>query len=152
MKRGKKIALVFLLVVIALVGTIGGVAMAQSGDEEPTTIPETERNAYMERVAEIYQEKTGVPLDVDALKDSYCQAGEEKMEQARAQFRQHLIDEGIFTEDELTALEDWWAAKPDVSPEFPQLKNRFQYRFNRGFGGGFSWGFGGWCQNGNSGE
>jgi hypothetical protein len=152
MKRGKKIALVVLLVVIALVGTIGGVVMAQSEDDESTTTPETERYAYLERVAEIYQEKTGVPLDIDALKDSFCQAGKEKVEQARAQFRQHLIDEGIFTEEELTALEDWWAAKPDVTPEFPQLKNRLNQRFSRGFGGGFGWGFGGWCQNGNSEE
>jgi hypothetical protein len=156
MKRGKKFALVVLLVVIALVGTIGGVAMAQSGEEEPTTTPETERDAYMERVAEIYQEKTGVPLDVDALKDSYCQAGEEKMEQVRNQFRQRLIDEGIYTEEELTEMENWWAAKPDITPEFPLLKNRFNQRFTRGFGGGFgggfAWGFGGWCQNGDSAE
>jgi hypothetical protein len=157
MKRGKKMALVVLLVVIALVGTIGGVVMAQSGDDEPTTTPETERNAYLDRVAEIYQEKTGVALDVDALKDSFCQAGQEKMEQAREQFRQRLIDEGVFTEEELTDLEDWWAARPDVTPQHPQTQNGMFNRFaNNGFGGrlggGFGWGFGGWCQNDNSGE
>ena len=144
MKRGRKIALIVLLAVVALVGTIGGVAMAQSGDEEVTTTAETERFAYLERVAEIYQKKTGVALDVDALKESMCQAGDEQREQMREQFRQRLIDEGIFTEEELAEMEDWWEAKPDIADQFNRMKNRFGHRVKAGIHG--------WCQNGNSGE
>ena len=73
-----------------------------------------------------------------------CQAGEEKHEQIREQFRQHLIDEGIFTEEELAELEDWWEAKPDTADRFNGIKNRFANRIKAGIHG--------WCQNGNSGE
>ena len=144
MKRGKKIALIALMVVVALAGTIGGVAMAQSDEEEATTTSETARFAYLERVSEIYQEKTGVALDVDALQDSLCQAGGEKKEQIRNQFRQRLINEGVFTEEELSEMEDWWEAKPDNADKFNGIKNRFSHRLAAGIHG--------WCQNGNSGE
>jgi len=144
MKKSKKITLIVLLAVVALMGTIGGVAMAQSGDEDVTATAETERFAYLERVAEIYQEKTGVALDVDALQDSLCQAGGEKKEQIRNQFRQRLINEGVFTEEELSEMEDWWEAKPDNADKFNGIKNRFSHRLAAGIHG--------WCQNGNSGE
>jgi len=149
MKRGKKILIIGLLVIIALLGTIGGVAMAQSGDDDTTTTADTARFAYLERVAAIYQEKTGVALDVDKLKDSVCQAGEEKREQVRNQFRQRLIDEGVFTEEELTELEDWWAAKPDITTEFPRMQNRITHRIANRIHADFGGGFGGWCINGN---
>ncbi|MGD9143800.1 MAG: hypothetical protein PVG61_08135 [Dehalococcoidia bacterium] len=151
MKRGRKITLIVLLAVVAVIGTIGGVTLAQSDDEGTTTTAETERFAYLERMAEIYQEKTGVALDVDALKESFCQAGEEMREQIRNQFRQRLIDEGVFTEEELTELEDWWAARPDVTSEFPRFQQRPFQRLPR-FGGGFGEGFGGWCFGDDSGE
>jgi len=114
MKRGKKIALIALMAVVALAGTIGGVAMAQSGDDETTTTSENNRFAYLERVCEIYQEKTGVALDVDTLKEACTQAGEERREQVCNQFRQHLIDEGILTEEQLAELEAWLQSKPDL--------------------------------------
>ena len=144
MKRGKKITIILLLVVVAVLGTVGGVALAQSDDEEVNTTAETERFAYLERVAEIYQEKTGVALDVDALKDSMCQAGDEQREQMRERFRQRLIDEGIFTEEELTELEDWWGAKPDFADKFNRIQKRFSHRIRIDIHG--------WCQNDNSGE
>ncbi len=171
MKRGKKIALIALMAVVALAGTIGGVAVAQSGDEETTTTSETARFAYLERVCEIYQEKTGVSIDADTLKDALCQAGDEQREQVRNQFRQRLIDEGILTEEQLTELEAWFQAKPDVlTEEFKgwvqsrpdDLPKRFGFgiqqgeRFAFGFGfhlsKGFGQGIGGRCQQGNGAE
>ena len=171
MKRGKKIVLVALMVVVALAGTIGGVAMAQSGDEEATTTPETERFAYLERVCEIYQEQTGVAIDADILKDAMRQAGEEKKEQMCNRIRQHLIDEGILTEEQLAELEEWLQAKPDVlTEEFKewvqsrpddipkhfgagiQQGKRFAYGFGYHFGKGFGQGMDGWCQQGNGAE
>jgi len=163
MKRGKKIALIALMVVVALAGTIGGVAMAQSDEEEATTTSETARFAYLERVSEIYQEKTGVAIDADALKDALSQAGDEQREQVRNQFRQHLIDEGIFTEEQLAELEEWLQAKPDVlTEEFKEwvqsrpddLPKRFGDGIRQGkrFAHGFGQGMGGWCPQGNGAE
>jgi len=171
MKRGKKIALIALMAVVALAGTIGGVAMAQSGDDETTTTPENNRFAYLERVCEIYQAKTGVAIDVDTLKEACVQAGEERMEQAREQFRQHLIDEGILTEEQLAELEAWLQSKPDLPidelKEWAQsrpddLPKRFGFgiqqgkrnviAFSYGFGKGIGEGFSGWCLQGNGSE
>lgn len=171
MKRGKKIALIALMVIVALAGTIGGVAIAQSEDEETTTTSEPARFAYLERVCEIYQEKTGVTIDGDTLKDAFCQAGDEQREQVRNQFRQRLIDEGILTEEQFAEMEEWLQAKPDVlTEEFKewvqsrpddipkhfgagiQQGKRFAYGFGYHFGKGFGQGMDGWCQQGNGAE
>ena len=133
-----------LMVIVALAGTIGGVALAQSEDEEVANTSETARFAYLERVCEIYQEKTGVAIDADTLKDALCQAGDEKREQIRNQFRQRLIDEGVLTEEQLAELEEWWEDKPDVAPELSRLQKRIGHRLSHGLGG--------WCQQGNSGN
>jgi hypothetical protein len=166
MKKGKKILIIALMAVVAIAGTIGGVALAQD-EEEATTTPETERLAFLERVCEIYYDKTGVTIDADTLKDAFCQAGEEKMEQARNQFRQRLIDEGIFTEEQLTEWEEWLEARPDFpteqfknwlesrpddSPRSFGFRNYQGKRFAFGFGYHLGQGFGGWCQPGNGAE
>ena len=115
MKKCKRLLIISLMAIVALACTIGGVALAQ--DEEETTTPETAGVAFLERVCEIYQEKTGVAIDAAILKDAFCQAGDEQREQARNQWRQRLIDEGIFTEEQLNAMEEWLEAKPDFPTE-----------------------------------
>ena len=171
MKRGKKLTLIALMVVVALAGTIGGVAMAQSGDEETSTTSEDARFAYLVRVCEIYQEKTGVAIDVDILRDALKQAGEEQLEHMQNQVEQHLIDAGVLTEEQLTELEEWLQSKPDLPLEelkewaqsrpndIPkrfgignQQGKRFAFGFGYAFGKGFGEGFGGWCQQGNGAE
>lgn len=146
MKRGKKIALIALLAVVAIAGTIGGVALANDGDEETAPATETPHFAMLERVCEIYQEKTGVAIDPDILQESLCQAAEERREQAREQFRQHLIDEGILTEEELAEWDAWLADIPDM-PEGLGL-GLGQGRAHR-FMQGLANGLGGWCNQGN---
>ena len=171
MKRGRKIALITLMVVVALAGTIGGVAMAQSGDEETTTTSENARFAYLERVCEIYEEKTGVAIDVDTLKEAFIQAGEEGREHICNQIQQHLIDAEILTEEQLAELEEWLQSKPDLPiedlKEWAQsrpddLPKRFGFGiekgkrnvfgFTYGFGKGIGQGFGGWCLEDNGAE
>ena len=171
MKRGKKIALMALIALVALAGTIGGVAMAQSGDEDTTTTSENARFAYLVRVCEIYEEETGVAIDVDTLKDALIQAGEEHAEHICNQFQQHLIDKGILTEEQLAELEEWLQSKPDVlTEEFKEwidsrpddLPKRFGFgieqgkrhvfRFGYAFGKGFVYGFSGCFQIGNGSE
>jgi len=92
----------------------------------------------------------------------------EQREQVRNQFRQRLIDEGIFTKEQLTAMEEWLQAKPDVlTEEFTewmqsrpddipkhfgagiQPGKRFAFGFGYHLGKGFGQGIGGWCQQGN---
>ena len=168
MKKGKKITIIALMAIVALAGTLGGVALAQDEEEATTTTPETARFAILERACEIYQEKTGVAIDADTLKDALCQAGDEHKEQARNQWRQRLIDEGILTEEQLTAWEEWLESRPAFPTEefkswmeskpddLPQAfgfgkhdGKRFAFGFGYHLGKDSGQGFGGWCQPGN---
>lgn len=171
MKKGRKIALIALIAVVALAGTIGGVALAQDEEEATSTTPETARFAYLERVCEIYYEETGVTIDVDILKDALCQAGQEKHEQVRNQFRQRLIDEDILTEEQLAEWEEWLQSRPDFPAEefrnwmesrpddLPRCFNfenqegkRFAFGLGYHLGKGSCQGLGGWCQPGSGTE
>ena len=165
MKKGRKIVIIALMAIVALAGTLGGVALAQDEEEATTTAPETARFAFLERVCEIYQEKTGLAIDADTLKDAFCQAGDEQREHARNQWRQHLIDEEILTEDQLTAWEEWLESRPEFPTEefkswmeaqpddlpralgfIKQDGKRFAFGFGYHLGKGSGQGFGGWCQ------
>ena len=126
MKKRNKIIIIALMAIVALAGTIGGVALAEDEEESTTTTPETARFAFLERVCEIYQEKTGVAIDAATLKDALCQAGEEGKEQAHNEWRQRLIDEGILTEEQLNAWEEWLEARPDFPTE--DFKNWMESR------------------------
>jgi hypothetical protein len=142
MKRSRKIILIALLTLVVIGGSIGGVALAQTdnGDDSP---PKARYGALLERACEIYQEETGVTIDADKLTDALTQAGEEKMVEARNQFRQRLIDEGKITQEQLDELDKWLESKPDV-PIIPGLGGDFGPHGFRMHGGGFHR-FGGPC-------
>ena len=75
MKRKKKLFLIGLIVVAVVLGTFGGVALAQTGDENTTQAQVESRNqALLDKIATIYQEKTGDTLDTEALKEAFAQA------------------------------------------------------------------------------
>ena len=157
MKKGKKIALIALMVVIAIAGTIGGVVMAQSDDEDTTTTQETARLAYLERVCEIYYENTGVTIEASELQEALCQTVEEYREQARNQYLQRLVDEGIITEEQLNEWQEWLADMPDMPDNLTgkigmgiEHGKRFALGFGYAFGKGFGEGLSDWCQDNNS--
>lgn len=115
MKRSKKIILIAVMAVVVLAGTIGGVALAQTEDEENSQ-PEAKGGAFLDRVCEIYNsENPEAPINCEALKDAFIQAGDEIKTEARDRIRQRLMDEGIMTEEQLDELEVWLKSRP----EFP---------------------------------
>ena len=143
MFRSKKFIIVTVLVAVAVAGSIGGIALAQTengDDSQPKTL--------LARVAE----KLGI--DQQELKDAFAEAQSEMRDEALDGYLQKLVDEGKITEAEAAQYKVWWQARPDMEPFQQQLKEWQQARpdtplpkpFGRsdshGFRGGMMWGGG----------
>ena len=126
MWRSKKFIAIVLLASVLVVGSIGGVALAQ--ENEGASQP----GALWDRVAEVYHQKTGVTLDQETLRDSFAEVQGEMREAARQNRIQKLKDEGKITQEQIDTLEEWWGERPEDVPM------RFGGRMHgciRGFGG-----------------
>jgi len=145
MRRSRKIILIALLALVVVGGSIGGVAMANTGDEDSSQ-PQPRYGATLDRACEIYEENTGVAINADDLANALTQAGKERMSEARNQFRQRLIDEGKVTQEQLDAHDAWLEAEPDMPSLFGNREHGGLKPFG-GFGGrgGFR-GFGSPCE------
>ena len=125
MWRNKKTVLMALLATVLLVGTIGGVAVAQAnngGDSQALD----QRGALLDRVCEIYEQNTGTAIDQEALEDAFAQARSEMQAEAMQNRLQNLVDQGTITQEEADQYTEWWESRPDV--ELPRP-------FGPGFGG-----------------
>ena len=111
MWRSKKLAIVAALALVVLAGSIGGAVVAQNRDDSQ---PEAQHEALLARVCEIYQEKSGVAIDQELLKDSFAEAQAEMRTEALQNRLESLVDEGKISEDEAGQYFDWWQSRPDV--------------------------------------
>ncbi len=113
MWRSKKFILIAaLLATVVLAGSIGGIALAQTGtgdDSQPKTI--------LDRVAEILVGK-GVNVTSEQLKDAFIQAQSDMRTEALKNRLQSLVDEDKITQSEADQYLEWWQAKPDVALKF----------------------------------
>jgi hypothetical protein len=113
MKRSKKLIIIAVTVAAVLAGTLNGVVFAQTENGDDSQ-PETKWEVLLDRVLEIYEEKTGVAIDQEALKDSFIQALSEMRTEALQNRLQNLVDEGRITQGEADEYLEWWQAKPDT--------------------------------------
>ncbi len=138
MWRSKKFIIVALLAAVVLVGSVGGVALANT-ESGVDSQPKAQRGAQLDRVCEIYEANTGVAIDCEALKAAFADAQSEMREAALDSYLQKLVDEDKITSDQATAYKEWQQARPDVPIRFGfQGHGKF-----RGMGG--MPGFGGPC-------
>lgn len=117
MWKSKKVILVTLLVVGILAGTIAGVALAQTGNTSTTDQSQTKESrdaALLDKVVKIYQEKTGVAIDSQALKDAFAQAQKETLDEALQSRLQNLVEKGKITQEQADQYKQWWQARPDT--------------------------------------
>jgi len=121
MWRSKKFIIVTVLVAVLLVGGIGGIAFAQT-DNGVNNQSKAPVEDILGKVCAIYQQKTGVTIDQEALKAAFAQAQSE-MQKEREQARlKDLVTQGKITQEQADAFQKWWDAKPDVSFGFgPEL-------------------------------
>jgi len=109
MWRNKKIIAITLLTVLIVATSLGGVALAQTGDDEAGQ-PDT----LMERVAAILVED-GVNITVEQLEDAFAQAKDDLCSEVMDKRLQTMVDAGKITQEEADQLKEWLELKPDVS-------------------------------------
>ena len=139
MWKNKKVILLAALATALLIGSIAGVTLAQTGSGDESQ-PDTQYEAFLEKVSEIYQQNTGVAIDVQQLKDAFAQAQTEMQDEALQSWLQNLVSEGKITQEQADEYLQWWQSRPDTPlPNTPLLGPR---------GGGMMWGRGHDCWGG----
>ncbi len=138
MKWSKKLVLVVALGAVVLLGSIGGIALAQTGSDDGSQ-SSTDAQSLLEKVCQIYQDKTGVAIDQAALQDSFAQARQEMRSEALDNYLNGLVADGKITQEQAEQYKDWQQARPDM----PLLGRFGGHGFFRGMGG--MRGFGGPC-------
>ena len=120
-------------------GVIAGEVVAAEDDSSSNTEdqsqPADRREALLDRACAIYEEKTGVAIDSEQLKDALDQAKTEMQDEALESRLQDLVDEGKITQEEADQYLEWWQSRPDLELPLPGLGGR-------GHGGGMMWGGG----------
>jgi hypothetical protein len=115
MKRNKKVILLAALATALLIGSIAGVTFAQTGSSDESQAG-TQYGAFLEKVGEIYQENTGVAIDVQQLKDAFAQAQQEMEEEALQSRLENMVSEGKMTQEQADEYLQWWQSKPNDIP------------------------------------
>jgi len=136
MWRSKKFIIAAVLAAVLLVGSIGGVVLAQTdagGDNQSRAGYE----AILDRVCEIYQDNTGDDIDPEALEAAFAQARDEMRAEAQQNRLQNLVQQGKITQEQADEMQDWWGARPDVPTGFGFRAQGAFPRMGgmRGFGG-----------------
>ena len=136
MWRSKKFIAGVVLAAVLLAGSIGGVALAaDNGDNDNQ--PGTSFQALWDKVSVIYEQKTGVALDQEVLKDAFAQAQSELRTEALQSRLQDLVGQGKITQEQADQYLKWQQEKPDFPAGFGfKGPDRFPGMGGmRGFGG-----------------
>jgi hypothetical protein len=146
MWRSKKVIIIAVLAAVVLVGSISGVALAQTGDEDNSRHG-AKYEALMDKVCAIYEENTGTAIDAQELQEAFSQARSEMRDEALDEYLQGLVDEGQITQEEADQYKAWLEARPDIpaiagSPVESGLPGDGMYGGPGGHGGGFPGGGG----------
>ncbi|MBA7640436.1 hypothetical protein ES703_48101 [subsurface metagenome] len=134
MWRSKKFAITVLLAAVVLVGSLGGVALAQ--EEGTDSQPEAIFGVLWDKVASILQ-REGVDVTPEQLKDAFSEAKSELRNEAMQNRLQNLVDQGRITQGQADEWQSWQEARPDLPAQFG-FKGRIGFRGMhrmRGFGG-----------------
>ena len=139
MWRSKKFVIGVVLAAVALVGSIGGVALAQTGTGDDSQ-PKAQQEALLERVCAIYEENTGTAINSEELQKAFDQARSEMQDEALNSYLQGLVDEGKITQEQADQYKAWLESKPSVdipfAPGFPGLGMPHGFGRPGGFPGG----------------
>jgi hypothetical protein len=130
MWRSKKFIIIAVVAAVALAGSIGGVVLAQTEDENNN--PEAQQQALLDKVCAIYQQNTGTAIDSAELQKAFDQAQSDMRKEALDTYLQKLVSEGKITQEQADQYKAWLEARPDVpilGPGFPGAG------MHHGFGG-----------------
>jgi uncharacterized membrane protein len=110
--------------VLLIGGVVGGVVVA--GSDNTTNAEDQSRladrfQAFLDRVCAIYEEKTGVAIDQQQLKDAVKQAQSEMRDEALEKWLQNLVNKGEITQEEADQYLQWWQSRPEIKLPLPGL-------------------------------
>lgn len=137
MKR-KTVLIIAVLAAVLLAGSIGGIALAQTGvtDNATTTTGKT----LLGRVAAI------LGIDQQKLENAVAQARDEQQAAALDSYLAKLVEKGTITQAQADQYKQWWQSRPDTSALQEQLRewqaNRPDVPLGDGPGGRFHMGGG----------
>jgi hypothetical protein len=114
MWRSKKFIIIAILTVLVLGATLGGVAIAQADDENNDTTQTANVSSFLEKVAEIYQNNTGVVIDPAELQQAMTEARQAMRDEALDNYLKKLVDEGKITQEQADQFKAWLAARPSL--------------------------------------
>jgi len=140
MRRSKKLIIAAVLAGVLLFGSLGGIALADDGDDGPAA----KFGEFIDKVIANYEGEGYTLESPEALKQAFADTRTE-MAEARAEMRAaamesrlaKLVEEGKITEEEADELQGWWQSRPDVPVKFG-LRGHSGFRGMggvRGFGG-----------------
>jgi hypothetical protein len=120
--------------VLLVGGIVGGlVAASDSVTNTENQSQATDRyQALLDRACAIYEEKMGVAIDPEQLKDALNQAQGELRNEALESRLQTLVEDGKMTQEEADQYLEWWQSRPDIEAPLPGLGGP-------GPGGGMMW-------------
>jgi hypothetical protein len=128
--RRKKLMIIGLVAVVILVGSIAGLALAQTGTPSPAQ-PQT----LWSRVATI------LGIDQQKLEDAVTQAQRDMKDESVDAYLKNLVDQGKITQQQADQYKSWWQARPQTALPGP-LGGPGLRGFRGGMRGGrgFGWG------------
>ena len=112
MWRSKKLIIVAVIAAVVLVGSIGGVVLAQTGNGDEGQ-PKAQYEALLDKVCAIYEQNTGTAIDAQELQKAFIQAQSEMREAVLQNRFQYLVEEGKITQEKADQYLEWWQARPD---------------------------------------
>ncbi len=133
MWRSKKFIIIAVLAILVIGATVGGVAIAQADDQNTNTTPTptTTSNVttFLDKVAAIYQQNTGVTINPDELQKAVTAARQAIKDEALTNYLQKLVTDGKITQEQADQFKAWLDAKPtqafqqwwDARPDIPGL-------------------------------
>jgi hypothetical protein len=126
MWRSKKFIIVTVLAAVILTGSITGVALAQTGDEDNS--PQAQQEALLDKVCAIYEQNTGVAIDQEALRDAFAQVQSEMRTEAMNNYLQKLVEEDKITQEQADQYKAWLESRPDVPILAPGFSGQGMHR------------------------
>lgn len=103
MKHKKRILIALVLVGVLVLGTLGGVALAQTTDS-----PNSSGTSLMARVAAI------LGLDQQKVEDAFAQAQKDMQAEAINAQLQAMVEDGTITQDQAGQYQNWWQSMPTM--------------------------------------
>jgi hypothetical protein len=131
-----------MVAVLLIGGIVGGVVVAGDDSSSNTTAGNQTQaadryQALLDRACAIYEEKTGVAIDSEQLKDALEQARSEMRDEALESWLQDLVANGKITQEEADQYLKWWQSRPDIKLSLPGLGGQGRgggMMLGRGFG------------------